>query len=72
MSKITAVEPIVVSVTEKTRWIFVRITSADGLAGLGEATLSGQEAQVVACIHQLGRIVIDGGVDSINATTCAS
>jgi len=41
--------------------------SADGLAGLGEATLSGQEAQVVACIQQLGRIVIDQGVGSINA-----
>jgi len=67
MSKIVTVDPVVVRVTEKTRWVFIRVMSDDGLTGFGEATLAGNEAQLVACIHQLGKALIEQGVSSTNA-----
>ena len=33
--------------THKTNWLFVRITSADGIEGLGEASLAGREGDVI-------------------------
>lgn len=47
-----------VSVSTKTRWLFVRIRDADGAEGCGEASLAGQEAAVLAAADRLhGRIL---------------
>ncbi len=49
MSNIVAVENIeifIVAVTAKTNWIFLRMTSFDGVEGLGEASLAGREREV--------------------------
>ena len=36
-----------VRVTHKTNWLFVRMTSSDGIEGLGEASLAGREGNVI-------------------------
>ena len=36
-----------VRVTHKTNWLFVRMTSSDGIEGLGEASLAGREVDVI-------------------------
>jgi galactonate dehydratase len=45
---ITAIRPVVVNVTPRTNWIFVRVDTNDAMTGLGEATLDGHEPQVLA------------------------
>ena len=39
--KIQSLTPFAVNVSEKTNWFFLKIETDDGLAGWGEATLSG-------------------------------
>ena len=49
MSNVVAVKNIeifIVAVTAKTNWIFLRMTSFDGVEGLGEASLAGRESEV--------------------------
>ena len=49
MSNVVAVKNIeifIVAVTTKTNWIFLRMTSFDGVEGLGEASLAGRESEV--------------------------
>ncbi|HIE84822.1 MAG TPA: mandelate racemase/muconate lactonizing enzyme family protein [Dehalococcoidia bacterium] len=41
------IEIISVAVTHKTNWLFLRMTSFDGVEGLGEASLSGREGEVI-------------------------
>ena len=41
--KIARVEPLILNVSEKTNWFFIRITAENGVSGLGEATLNGWE-----------------------------
>lgn len=53
--RITRVEPIVVNATPHTNWVFVRLDTDDGLSGVGEATLVGNEPAVVAALETLGR-----------------
>ncbi len=43
-----AISLSVARITPKTQWIFLTATNADGLAGLGEATLNGREDEVLA------------------------
>ncbi len=43
----------VTRISDKTRWLFVELTLADGRKGVGEATLPGQDAQVLVAAHQL-------------------
>jgi galactonate dehydratase len=40
-------------------WVFVKIETDGGLYGWGEATLEGKEETVRACVHELGRMLID-------------
>ncbi len=48
MPSITAIRPVVVNATVRTNWIFVIVETDDGRSGVGEATLDGHEAQVLA------------------------
>lgn len=41
--QITDIEHIQVHVSEKTEWVFLKVHCSDGLFGVGEATISGQE-----------------------------
>jgi galactonate dehydratase len=55
----TAPDPIssislsVASITAKTHWIFLEVETEQGLRGLGEATLQGQEAAVSEAVSRL-------------------
>lgn len=53
MQIITAIEPVVIEISAKTNWTFVRVETNDGLYGLGEASLSGQEAAMQEIARQL-------------------
>lgn len=52
-SRIAHIEPLLVNVSEKSNWCFIRITAKDGLSGVGEATLQGWEAVQIAYLDQL-------------------
>lgn len=56
--RITRVEPIVVNATPHTNWVFVCLDTDDGLSGVGEATLVGNEPAVVAALETLGRALV--------------
>ncbi len=66
-ANIVKVDPVVVSVTDKTQWTFVEITTADGLKGVGEATLGGVEPQLVAAARQIGDGMMGRDAATINA-----
>jgi galactonate dehydratase len=51
--KITGIEPLFVNVSEKSNWSFFRVTSDEGLTGLGEATLQGWEEVQLACLRRI-------------------
>jgi len=47
MVAIKDIEIFKVTVTHKTNWMFLRMTSSDGVEGFGEASLAGREGQVI-------------------------
>ena len=54
---IASVTVIAVPVTPKTVWTFIRLVSASGIEGVGEATLTGQEQAVAAVAERCGGLV---------------
>lgn len=52
--KIARLEFLVLNVSEKTNWTFIRLTADDGTTGLGESSLNGWEAAQKACAEELG------------------
>lgn len=62
--KITSIVPLVVNVSEKTNWFFVRVETDAGLSGLGEATLSGGwESVQHTCLQRLGAKLVGKEVE---------
>jgi len=51
----------------KTCWIFVQLLQADGIVGQGEASLSGQEAAVIAAARQLSKRVLPASTSTPGA-----
>lgn len=51
--RIDAIEFHVLHVSSKTNWSFVRVRTSAGLAGVGEASLNGQEPLLAACLDLL-------------------
>jgi galactonate dehydratase len=51
--KIAKIEPQFVNVSEKSNWTFFKITTDEGLTGLGEATLQGWEGVQLACLERI-------------------
>ncbi len=51
--KIAQIEPLVLNVSEKTNWFFVRITDDAGRAGIGEASLNGWEPAQLAYLESI-------------------
>lgn len=56
--KIAKIEPLFVNVSNKSNWTFFRITTDEGLSGLGEATLQGWEAVQAACLQRILPLLI--------------
>ena len=51
--KIAQIEPLVLNVSEKTNWFFVRVTDEAGIAGIGEASLNGWEPAQLAYLASI-------------------
>ena len=52
MSRIAKIEALPLRISEKTVWLFLQVVDDDGLSGLGEATLSGREAEVLSLLAE--------------------
>ncbi len=59
MPVITAVETFLVA----PRWLFVRVETADGIVGWGEATCEGRSATVRAAVEELAELLV--GADAL-------
>ena len=64
MSSIALIEAHVFNVSDKTNWVFISVTAADGRTGWGEASLIGWEPMLVAATQELalewqGRSLVD-------------
>ncbi|MEO7727406.1 MAG: enolase C-terminal domain-like protein, partial [Burkholderiales bacterium] len=51
--KIAQIEPLVLNVSEKTNWFFVRVTDDAGITGIGEASLNGWEPAQLAYLASI-------------------
>jgi galactonate dehydratase len=58
-----------VNVTPKTNWSFLRVTTEDGLTGIGEATLANHEGPLAAEAERLSRALV--GADARARNTLA-
>ena len=64
MSKVAAVEPLVVNVSSKTNWTFVAVTTDDGETGWGECSLNRWEPLLVASVDMLSGDVVGREVEA--------
>ena len=55
--RIEKVESLVVD-CYRTNWVFVKVTTRDGLTGVGEASLQSNERAVVRAVDELSRLVV--------------
>jgi galactonate dehydratase len=67
MTKIARIEPLILNVSEKTNWFFLRVTLDDGTTGLGEASLNGWETAQLAYAETLSGRIIGKPVRDIDA-----
>lgn len=51
--KIALLEPLILNVSEKTNWFFIRATAENGMTGLGEASLNGWESAQMAVVENM-------------------
>ncbi|HWI13557.1 MAG TPA: mandelate racemase/muconate lactonizing enzyme family protein [Burkholderiales bacterium] len=65
--KLARVEPLILNVSEKTNWFFIRVTLEDGVMGLGEASLNGWEGPQRAYTDELARSLAGKTVDEVIA-----
>jgi galactonate dehydratase len=63
--KIDQIEPLVLNVSEKTNWFFIRVTANNGMTGIGEASLNGWEAAQLAHAADVGAQLIGKSVAEI-------
>jgi galactonate dehydratase len=64
--KITALTPIICH-AYRTNWVFVKVSTDDGLTGVGEATIEYRETTVAEAIRELGRLFIGRDPHQIEA-----
>lgn len=63
--KVERIEPLVLNVSEKTNWLFIRVTADDGCTGLGEASLNGWEPAQLAYAEALSRQLVGLTADQV-------
>ena len=63
--KIDRVEFLVLNVSEKTNWSFMRVTSETGVTGIGEASLNGWESAQQAYAGDLEGQLVGRGIDEV-------
>ena len=64
--KLAKIEPLVINVSSKTNWFFLRVTTDDGATGIGEASLNGLEPLQLAYVEMLGRELIGQPIDALS------
>src|SRR5262245_43242799 len=52
-ARLAKIEPLILNVSSKTNWFFLRITLDDGASGVGEASLNGYEPLQLAYVEML-------------------
>ena len=65
--RIAAIEPLILNVSEKTNWFFIRVTAENGLSGIGEASLNGWETAQLAVAENLHPQWLGKSVDALLA-----
>ena len=63
--KVERIEPLVLNVSAKTNWFFMRVTADNGLTGIGEASLNGFESAQTAYAIDYSAGLIGKRVDDI-------
>jgi galactonate dehydratase len=63
--KLTRIEPLVINVSSKTNWFFLRVTTDDGATGVGEASLNGWESLQLAYVAMLAPELNGQPIDQI-------
>lgn len=63
--KIARLEPLILNVSEKTNWLFIRVTAENGMTGLGEASLNGWEMAQLAVAENLRTAVQGKSIDDM-------
>ncbi len=63
--KVERIEPLVLNVSAKTNWFFMRVTADNGLTGVGEASLNGFESAQTAYAIDYSAELIGKRVDDI-------
>lgn len=56
--KLAKLEPLIINVSSKTNWFFVRLTTDEGVSGVGEASLNGWEPLQLAYAQMLATEMI--------------
>ena len=65
--KFARIEPLVLNVSAKTNWFFMRVTADNGLTGIGEASLNGWESAQQAYAVDLGARLLGKTVEDTAA-----
>ena len=63
--KLAKIEPLIINVSSKTNWFFLRVTTDDGANGVGEASLNGLEPLQLAYVELLGRELLGQPIDAL-------
>ena len=63
--KVERIDPLVLNVSEKTNWFFIRVTTDSGMTGIGEASLNGWESAQMARAEDVGTQLIGKSVEEI-------
>jgi galactonate dehydratase len=61
--KLAKLETLIINVSSKTNWTFVRLTTDEGLTGIGEASLNGWEPLQIAYAQMLADELVGRPVD---------
>lgn len=64
--KVTRIETFICD-AYRTNWVFVKVHTADGITGVGEATLEMRETTVAAACHELERYLVGRDARDIDA-----
>lgn len=63
--KVERIEPLVLNVSEKTNWFFIRVTADNGMTGIGEASLNGWETAQIAHIAEVSAQLVGKSFEEI-------
>ena len=66
-TKLAKIEPLIINVSSRTNWFFLRVTTDDGATGVGEASLNGYEPLQLAYVQMIGAELIGQPIDELGS-----